>query len=178
LVELLLTVIVTGDSLSGAQDKLHAAFPAELEHHVSEDIDDPGIAVAVEGNGVNGLEESVSPRLQYISVPVELDNGALTAMDHPDAVVLVDGETRALAEVPAFGKLRPIGDEFMRQRRAGLQLRKGGKPGNDRKQANSAAHGKAPDEVVALCDARAAAVKPHLKSEVKVHTLAAIGVNS
>ena len=80
------------------------------------------ISVGVHTDSVCGVEGVVSPGLQHLAVLIELDDGMRTSVEHPDIVMPVYRDAGGFTEVPALGKLRPILDYFVGQRRARFEL--------------------------------------------------------
>ena len=86
-------------------------------------VNGPDVAIPVNFETMRPRDWNFCPGLQHFAGLVKFDNRMRAAIKYPDIIVLVDGYARAFSEIPAFGKLRPVRYQAMRQRRTGLEFR-------------------------------------------------------
>ena len=119
-VECVLARIVTGSAGPAghgltAKDHLEPAGRIELHHSVAFYVDGPDIPVGVNSYPMRRVECILTPGLQHLPALVELNDGMRAAIEDPHIVAAIDRNAGGFAEVPAFGKLGPVLDDFVGQ---------------------------------------------------------------
>lgn len=122
LVECVCGFIIANGFTSIGYDHLQTALAVEFHDGVAFHVDQPDIAIGIDLNAVGGDDGDFGPGLEHGSVAIEFDDGVSAAVEHPDVVELIDGDSGHLAEVPTFGEIGPIFDDFHWQFGASGQL--------------------------------------------------------